>query len=136
MVPTNREIINDLITDIDLIKGWNYIVYTHQEFSQNTFQVSQNMVWKNGATSYSDQIEKFNTLKTLVEKNIEKIKADQDELEKLIQKFKIKTTSINLNENLEADLKASLTELILEGLTYLSPRILEKKEVGYTAARN
>ena len=133
-------LIQDSIKEISLgfLEGTetNTLESIKQEFNQNTFQVSQNMIWKNGATSYSSQMEKFNTLKTLVEKNMEKMNVDQDELKKLIQKFKIHTTSINLNENQEAELNASLTELILEGLTWLSPRILEKKEVGYTAATN
>src|SRR3989304_6103467 len=46
-----------------------------QEFQGKTFQVSQKMIWKNGQTSYENQLENFKNLKYLVELKVEQIRS-------------------------------------------------------------
>src|SRR3989304_4889147 len=54
-----------------------------QEFQGKTFQVSQKMIWKNGQTSYENQLENFKNLKYLVELKVEQIRSEQKSLEAL-----------------------------------------------------
>ena len=46
----------------------------------------------------------------------------------------IDSSSLKINEEDKAELKALLTEIILEGLRHTSPKILERKEAGYVSA--
>ncbi len=105
-----------------------------QEFVEKTFQVSQNFIWKNGQTSYSNQLEKFSNLKNLVESKIETIKSSQDILKQQVEHYKINTQNVELLEKLEDELRSALVEIILEGLCWTTPKILDKNEAGYVSA--
>ena len=107
-----------------------------QEFANKTFQVSQRSVWTNGSLSYNNQINKFQTLNRLVEANLEKIRAQQTELQNRLEKMKINSEHVTLIGDQKDEIKATLTEIILEGLCWVTPKILDKKEVGYVAATN
>ena len=105
-----------------------------QEFVEKTFQVSQNFIWKNGQTSYSNQLEKFSNLKNLVESKIETIKSSQNILKQKVEHYKIDTQNVELLEKLEDELRSALVEIILEGLCWTTPKILDKNEAGYVSA--
>ena len=105
-----------------------------QEFVEKTFQVSQNFIWKNGQTSYSNQLEKFSNLKNLVESKIETIKSSQNILKQQVEHYKINTQNVELLEKLEDELRSALVEIILEGLCWTTPKILDKNEAGYVSA--
>jgi len=105
-----------------------------QEFVEKTFQVSQNFIWKNGQTSYSNQLEKFSNLKNLVESKIETIKSSQNILKQKVEHYKIDTQNVELVEKLEDELRSALVEIILEGLCWTTPKILDKNEAGYVSA--
>ena len=105
-----------------------------QEFSGNSFEVSQAMVWTNGKISYSNQLEKLPALKTLVESKLQKAQTDQSEFEKEILSHNILPDNFSLNEKYNDELKAIITEVILEGLCWVEPKILTKKEAEYIAA--
>lgn len=120
------EYLNDQdITSLESIK---------QEFQGKTFQVSQKMIWKNGQTSYENQLENFKNLKHLVELKVEQIHSEQKSLIEKTTPYHIDSTSLIINETGESELRSVLTEIILEGLRWIKPKILERKEAGYVSA--
>lgn len=105
-----------------------------QEFQGKTFQVSQKMIWKNGQTSYENQLENFKNLKQLVELKVEQIHSEQKSLIEKTRPYHIDSSSLIIDETGESELHSVLTEVILEGLRWINPKILERKEVGYVSA--
>jgi len=103
-----------------------------QEFGQNTFETSQKMIWSNGKASYYSQLENFKNLKKLVEAKIEHIQQKQGDFEKIAKPHNISVKSLVVQD--ENELRCALTEIILEGLCWTTPKILDKKEAGYVAA--
>ncbi len=139
----NREkIFNELLSEstkeicLEYLEGVdNTLLETiKQEFVEKTFQVSQNFIWKNGQISYSNQLEKFSNLKNLVESKIETIKSSQNILKQQVEHYKIDTQNVELLEKLEDELRSALVEIILEGLCWTTPKILDKNEAGYVSA--
>ncbi len=104
-----------------------------QEFSEKTFQVSQKMIWQNGESSYQNQLNQFQNLKKLLESKLEKMKTNQSELKKLTNQLKIKSESLEIPENND-QVQSVLIEILLEGLCWTEPKILDKKEAGYGPA--
>ena len=133
-----NELLNESIkeTCLEYLEGVdNTLLETiKQEFVEKTFQVSQNFIWKNGQTSYSNQLEKFSNLKNLVESKIETIKSSQNILKQKVEHYKIDTQNVELVEKLEDELRSALVEIILEGLCWTTPKILDKNEAGYVSA--
>ncbi len=105
-----------------------------QEFQGKTFQVSQKMIWKNGQTSYENQLENFKNLKQLVELKVEQIHSEQKSLIEKTGPYHIDSSSLIIDETGESELRSVLTEVILEGLRWINPKILELKELGYVSA--
>ncbi|MFN3653830.1 MAG: sigma 54-interacting transcriptional regulator [Candidatus Nitrosotenuis sp.] len=105
-----------------------------QEFSGKTFQVSQKMLWENGQTSYKNQLHRFANLAALVNSKIEKARQDQAEFEKKLQSHKIQSKNLQLSDNTAEELKAAFLEVVLDGLCFVTPKIIDKKEAGYVAA--
>jgi magnesium chelatase subunit I len=103
-----------------------------QEFGQNTFETSQKMIWSNGKASYHSQLEIFPSLKKLVEAKLEHIQQKQNEFAKAAKPHNISVESLEVTD--ENELRCALTEIILEGLCWTTPKILDKKEAGYVAA--
>ena len=103
-----------------------------QEFGQNTFEISQKMIWINGKASYSSQLENFKTLKKLVETKLEHMRQKQGEFEKTAKPHNINIEFLNIQD--ENELRSALTEIILEGLCWTTPKILDKKESKYVVA--
>lgn len=94
-----------------------------EEFGENSFQVSQRMHWKNGQTSYSNQLENFANLKRLVESKFDDIKKEQE----LLSSF--------AGKDAFEELWSVMTEIILEGLCWVQPKVLDKREAGYVATK-
>ncbi len=105
-----------------------------QEFNDKTFQVSQKMIWKNGQASYQNQLEQFQNLKKLLELNLEKIKNRQSNFKKQIEQLNIKSDLLEIPENNENELNSVILEILLEGLCWTEPKILDKRETGYASA--
>lgn len=105
-----------------------------QEFQGKTFQVSQKMIWKNGQASYENQLENFKNLKNLIESKIEQIRSEQKSLLQKATLYQISSDSLFLDDGHEDELHSVLTEIILEGLRWNKPKILERKEAGYVSA--
>ena len=104
-----------------------------QEFSGKTFQVSQKMVWENGQASYKNQLQEFSNLASLIDSKMEQAAQDQQAFGKRLDEEKIQSQSMQ-NEKAPGELKAAFLEIILDGLCYLAPKIIDKKEAGYVAA--
>lgn len=106
-----------------------------QEFAGKTFQVSQKIVDKNSMQmSYENQLQNFETLRNLIGQIYDKVSLEQQEFEKKILTYNIKSESISLSEKAQNELRAAIVEIILEGLCWSEPKILDKKEIGYVAA--
>jgi len=105
-----------------------------QEFNGKTFQVSQQMIWKNGQTSYENQLKNFQNLKNLIESKLEQIRSEQKSLIDQTALYKIDSDALLLKEGMDDELRTVLTEIILEGLCWIKPKILARKEAGYVQA--
>jgi len=105
-----------------------------KEFEGITFQVSQKMIWANGELSYKSQLEKFKNLNELIESKLSQIKSDQSSFQEKTKSFNINSKMLEVDEDNESELLSALTEIILEGLCWTQPKILDKKEAGYVSA--
>ncbi len=105
-----------------------------QEFSGKTFQVSQKILWENGQTSYKNQLQNFSNLASLIESKMEQAKQDQSDFEKKLEANKIQNKNLQPNDKAAEELKAAFLEVILDGLCSVTPKIIDKKEVGYVSA--
>ena len=59
---------------------------------------------------------------------------EQQEFQKKTLIYKIKSELLSLSENAQNELRATIVEIILEGLCWIEPKVLDKKEIGYVAA--
>lgn len=140
----NREkVLKDLIsvslkeTSLEYIKGTDLstLEKIKQEFTGKTFQVSQKILGLNSMQiSYENQLRNFKTMLNLIGTIYEKISGEQKEFEKKTLQYNIRTESITISENAKNELRAAITEMVLEGLCWLEPKILDKKEAGFVAA--
>lgn len=140
----NREkVLNDLITislretSLEYVKGTDLSLLEQikQEFVGKTFQVSQKIMGANSMqTSYENQLNNFETMKSLIGTIYEKTSNEQKEFEKITQKHNIQSESLSISESAKSELRAAIIELVLEGLCVIDPKILDKKEAGFVAA--
>jgi magnesium chelatase subunit I len=133
-----HEIISQSIKDVSLeyIKEIDQtsLDKIKQEFAGKTFQVSQKIVYKNNMqVSYENQLQNFETLRILIGQIYDKISFEQQEFQKKTLVYKIKSEPLSLLENVQNELRAAIVEIILEGLCWIEPKILDKKEIGYVA---
>lgn len=106
-----------------------------EEFVGKTFQVSQKIVDKNSMQlSYENQLQSFETLQSLIGQIYSKVSLEQQEFEKKTLAYNIKSEFITLSEIAQNELRAAIIEIMLEGLCWVEPKILNKKEIGYVAA--
>lgn len=105
-----------------------------QEFQGKTFQVSQKMIWKNGQVSYQNQLENFKNLKNLIESKIEQIRLEHESFIEKTKLYHIPSDSLNFKGETDNELLSVLTEIILEGLRSIKPKILDRKDAGYVSA--
>ena len=141
---TNREkVLRELIVQSIKETSLEYIKEMHQalldkikqEFTGKTFQVSQKIVDKNSMQlSYENQLQSFETLQNLIGQIYNKVSLEQQEFEKKIKTYNIKSEFLSLSENAQNELRAAIIEIMLEGLCWVEPKILNKKEIGYVAA--
>jgi len=125
-----KEICLEYLQDVDN----TLLELIKQDFVEKTFQVSQNFIWKNGKISYSNQLDKFPNFKNLVESKLGTMKSSQNILKQQVEQYKINPEHIESSDNAEDELCSSLVEIVLEGLCWTTPKILDKNEVGYVSA--
>jgi len=134
-----REIITQSIKDTSLeyIKEIDQALLDKikQEFIGKTFQVSQKIVDTNNThVSYENQLQSFETLRNLIGQIYDKVSLEQQEFQKKTLIYKIKSVSLSLSEKAQNELRAAIIEIMLEGLCWIEPKMLDKKEIGYVAA--
>ncbi len=124
---TSLEYVKDIGTDVfESIK---------KEFTGKTFQVSQSILGSNSMqTTYDNQLKNFASLSNIINTASKRILSEQEEFVKDAQKYEISQDSINPSQQVQSELKAAITELVLEGLCWIEPKILEKRESTYVAA--
>ena len=81
------------------------------EFGENSFPVSQQIIWKNGEVSYNNQVEKIPSLKNLIESKLKTIEEIQND-------FKEKITSAGINSEMILYLKKNMMNYALLLLNY------------------
>ncbi len=135
-----RSIINDAIKDVSL----QYIQkLTEEQLSllrkdfgnRKTFTISQTMPSHSKTTSpdYQSQLEMFPELKKVVSDMLLRIGAEQNEFTEFANKLGIKRDIVRFRKGVEAEFAAAVAEVALEGLTWIDPPILARKEDGYGA---
>lgn len=140
----NREkILRDLIskslmeTSLEYVKGIDPTLLDRikQEFVGKTFQVSQKFIGSNSMQeSYENQLKNFKTIHDLVGLICERVSKEQEEFEKKSKQHNIRSSSLSMSEKVQSEIRAAITEIVLEGFYWLEPKILDKRESSYIAA--
>ncbi len=142
-IVNRKKTLNDLITislkeiSVEYVKRTDATILEKikQEFVGKTFQVSQQLMGSNSMqNSYESQLKNFGTLRELIATIYEHVSEEQKEFENQTQRYNIKSDNILISEDSKGELRAALTEMVLEGLCWLEPKILDKREAGYIAA--
>jgi magnesium chelatase subunit I len=125
----SSEYINKIsITDISKIRN---------EFTKNkTFEVSQSIIGhkKINSVDYESKLTRFPALNKIVIKMFGLIQAEQEEFVKAAKDHEIAIDNLILSNKLDGEFTASVIELVLEGLRWTEPPILEKKDNSYASA--
>jgi len=146
-VEDNREnrskVLNMLIeealkqTASEYIAGLNpdQLTKIKSEFAKNrSFEASQNVLGsKHDSTDYENQLGKFPTLKQVVSDIMEMIKKEQQAFAEMVKKYNIDGAIITMQDSMDGEFTASVAEIVLEGLRWLKPPVVDKKEKGYVA---
>jgi magnesium chelatase subunit I len=107
------------------------ITKLNSEFAKNkVFTVSQMMLGNNKKTNledYESQLIKFPHLRLVLNETMAHIKDEQERFVDMANQFGIGTDNICISQELDGEFSASVTEVILEGLRYTQPPLLEKK---------
>jgi magnesium chelatase subunit I len=101
------------------------------EFAKNkTFLVSQMMLGdkKCNYGEYESQLIKFPSLKQVLDETMVYIKEDQNNFVNKANQLGIKTENICITQDFDGEFFASITELVLEGLRWIQPPLLDKKD--------
>lgn len=104
------------------------------EFLDKSFQVSQTILGSNDVLiSYENQLKNFNSLLDLVTRVYSKVTSDQELFVKETANYGIPTDNLIISESVQSEFKAGIVELVLEGLCFVEPKILDRKEGEYVA---
>lgn len=101
------------------------------DFAKNkAFQISQTALGgkKVDPFDYEQQLSKFPGLRQAVSDTSDLVKEEQKSFVERAKLFGIDSTSINMPGDLDGEFTASVTELVLEGLRWTQPPLLEKKD--------
>ena len=131
-------IINDAIKEVSLRYiqriASDHIMKIKDEFAKNKlFSVSQMMIAndndnKTDLDDYESQLAGFPFFRSVLNETVAYIKYEQEKFVGLANHFGIATDNITISEDTDAELSASAIEVLLEGLRYTQPPILEKKD--------
>jgi magnesium chelatase subunit I len=104
------------------------------EFAKNKeFLVSQVIQGEKGSvsTNYESQLEKFPSLKEIINDKINTVKGEQEKFVNKAKDLGINIDSLSYIHNLDGEFTASITEVILEGFRCIQPPLLDKKDNSY-----
>ncbi len=108
----------------------NELQLIRKDFSNdNRFNVSQKMLGidPSSTSDYQIQLKKFPHLEQLVVRTLDRVSNEQEEIVEELRKHDVKSHFVSIPPKLDGELMASVTELVLEGLTWTEPVVLEKK---------
>ncbi len=124
-------------TASEYVAGLNHDLLTKikSEFaSSKSFEASQSVLGsKNGSTDYEGQLSKFPTLKQVVSNAMEMVKKEQQAFAEKVKKYSIDDAIITMQSNMDGEFTASVAEIVLEGLRWLKPPVVDKIEKGYVS---
>lgn len=107
-----------------------------EDFKSNKMYVAsqQNLGrGQNSSMDYISQLDKFPSLSKLVTQTTDRIKQEHLDFIKLAAPFGIDVKSVQIFDDTDSEFTASVTELILEGLRWTDPPMLDKKGSLYSA---
>ena len=133
-----NSIISDAIKEVSLRYvqrlASDQIMKLKDEFAKNKlFSVSQMMIAnhndnKTDLDDYESQLAEFPFLRSVLNETVVYIKYEQEKFVSLANNFGLATDNITISAATDAELSASAIEVLLEGLRYTQPPILEKKD--------
>jgi hypothetical protein len=106
------------------------------EFTRDkTFLVSQVTLGSNKSHSltYETQLELFPELKQVVEETILVIDNEQKKFAEIAKSLGIRSETVRIGEEMNGEFTAAVTEVILEGLRWVEPPLLDRKDGSYGA---
>jgi hypothetical protein len=110
------------------------IVLLKNEFGKNKkFIVSQNLLGddtSNSSDNYETQLKNFPTLKKIIDRMIEIDEKEKDVFIKNIEYNRIDINGLSFTNKQDKEYRASIVELILEGLRNLDNPIIDRREKG------
>jgi magnesium chelatase subunit I len=107
------------------------IIKLKSDFAENkAFHVSQMMLGRKKSESgdYESQIISFPTLKQVLDETMAYIKDEQTNLVNKAHQLGIKTDNIRTRQDLDGEFSASVIEVVLEGLRWIQPPLLDKSD--------
>lgn len=107
------------------------IIKLKNDFEENkAFHVSQMMLGRKKSEfgDYESQIVSFPTLKQVLVETMAYIKDEQTKLVDKAHQFGIKTDNIRTRPDLDGEFSASVIEVVLEGLRWIQPPLLDKSD--------
>ena len=113
------------------------LVRIKNDFSKNkAFQIGQTLV-RSGSKGldYESQLIKFPGLKAAVAETISTVKEEQKALIEKAKHYGIKADIISLNQDLNGEFTAAVTEIVLEGFRPTQPPLLDRKDNSYGLAQ-
>lgn len=130
-----NSLINDAMKKVSLQYVQNIsseqITKLKNEFIKNkAFMVSQVALGakKSDLVDYDSQLAKFPILKQVLNKTVIDIKGEQKLLVERAKLLGIKTDNISITQDLDGEFAAAVTEVVLEGLRWVHPPLLDRKD--------
>jgi magnesium chelatase subunit I len=130
-----NSLINDAIKEVSLEYvqkiSSEQISKLKNEFIKNeAFIVSQVILGskKSDLANYDSQLAKFPSLKQVLNETVVDIKVEQKQLVERAKQLGIKTDNISITQDLNGEFAASVTEVVLEGLRWIHPPLLDRKD--------
>jgi magnesium chelatase subunit I len=130
-----NSLINDAIKEVSLEYvqkiSSEQISKLKNEFIKNkAFIVSQVILGskKSDSANYDSQLAKFPSLKQVLNETVVDIKVEQKQLVERAKQLGIKTDNISITQDLNGEFAASVTEMVLEGLRWIHPPLLDRKD--------
>ena len=127
-----KDVSADYIRDLSS----NQLMKIKQDFENNKLFIASQQnpgLQRNNGVDYVSQLEKFPNLNEVVILTANKIKEEQLTLIRLAAGLGIDVRVVELINNMDNEFTASVAELILEGLRWTNPPLLEKVGSRYSA---
>jgi magnesium chelatase subunit I len=130
-----NSLINDAIKEVSLeyvqkISSEQVSKLKNEFIKNKAFIVSQVILGskKSDLANYDSQLAKFPSLKQVLNETVVDIKVEQKQLVERAKQLGIKTDNISITQDLNGEFAASVTEVVLEGLRWIHPPLLDRKD--------